>query len=78
MQLLLQLLDDVVLVVVEETEVLDVHVGLFELLFQVNDLALLVVEDDELGIDVFRGQVRYLGSTTGIVQRAQVLLKILV
>lgn len=78
LQLLLQLLDQVVFVIVQQRQVLNVHVGVFELFLEVEDLALLLVHDEELGVDVLRRQVGNLRGPARIVQRAQVLLEVLV
>ena len=78
MQLFLQLLYQVVLVVIEQAEVLDVHVCLLEFFLEISDLAFLIVKDHELRIDVLRGRIGDLRGPTRIVQRAQILLKVLV
>ena len=58
LQLFVELLYDVVLVIVEEGQVLDVHIRILKFLLQVSYLALLLLHDHQLGVDVLRGEVR--------------------
>ena len=78
LQLLLQLFYQVVFVVVQQRQVLNVHVGVFELFLEVEDLALLLVHNEELGVDVLGGQVRDLRGPARVVERAQVLFEVFV
>ena len=78
LQLFLQLLYQVVLVIVQQAEVLDVHVCLLELFLEISDLAFLIVKDHELWIDVLRRRIGDLRGSTRVVQRAQILLEVLI
>ena len=60
LQLFIELLYDVILVVVEQRQVLYVHVGIFQFLLQVGYFTFLLLHDHQLGVNVLGRDIRYL------------------
>ena len=77
-QLFRQFFDNHVFVVVQEREVLDVHVCILQLFIKVDNFAFLVVHNEKFRVDILRWYVGDLRSSTSVVERAQILFEVLV
>lgn len=78
LKFLIQLLNDVIFVVVEQRQVLYVHISVLKLLFQLSYLAFLLIHNDEFRVDVLRRDVRDLRGLARIIKSAQILFKVLI
>ena len=54
------------------------HIGIFELFFQLGNLALLLGHNDQFRINILGWDVRNLRGLTSVIERAQVLFEVAV